>query len=297
MRTFVIIGGTGHTGKPIALGLLEKGHKVRIVSRDADKAKELIDKGAEHFSGSSQDTEFLKRAFEGADALYTLIPYNYSAGDFTAMQESHAKAIAQALKGSTIKFAVTLSSVGAHLASGGGVVQGLHTMEQLFNTLDGINVLHLRPTYFLENVLGMIGMIKMMGILGTPMKGDLKLPMVATKDIAAVGLKHLLALDFSGKSHEYILGARDYSYNEIVQIYGKAIGKPELNYVQFPYEDAKMGMMQMGMGESASGKMIEFVKSVNEGRVQEDLKRTPENTTPTTAEEFAHVFKMVYENS
>jgi hypothetical protein len=53
----------------------------------------------------------------------------------------------------------------------------------------------------------------------------------------------------------------------------------------------------MGMGESASGKMIEFVKSVNEGRVQEDFKRTPENTTPTTAEEFAHVFKMVYENS
>jgi len=297
MRTFVIIGGTGHTGKPIALGLMEKGHKVRIVSRNADKAKELIDKGAEHFSGSSQDTAFLKRAFEGADALYAMIPFDYSASDYTAMQESHVKAIAEALKGSTIKYVVTLSSVGAHLTSGGGVVQGLHTMEQLFNTLAGVNVLHLRPTYFLENVLGMIGMIKMMGILGTPMKGDLKLPMVATKDIAAVGLKHLLALDFSGKSHEYILGARDYSYNEIVQIFGKAIGKPDLNYVQFPYQDAKMGMMQMGMGESVSEKLVEFVKGINEGRVQEDFKRTPGNTTPTTAEEFAHVFKTVYENS
>ena len=297
MRTFVIIGGTGHTGKPIALGLLEKGHKVRIVSRNADKAKDLIDKGAEHFPGSSLDTALLKRAFEGADALYAMIPFDYSAIDYTAMQESHVKAIAEALKRSTIKYVVTLSSIGAHLDSGGGVVQGLHTMEQLFNTLEGINVLHLRPTYFLENALGLIGMIKMMGILGTPLKGDLKLPMVATKDIAAVGLKHLLALDFSGKSHEYILGARDYSYNEIVKIYGKAIGKPDLNYVQFPYEDAKTGMMQMGMGESVSGKMIEFVKSVNEGRVQEEIKRTPGNTTPTTAEEFAHVFKMVYENS
>ena len=297
MRTFVIIGGTGHTGKPIALGLLEKGHKVRIVSRNADKAKDLIDKGAEHFPGSSLDTALLKRAFEGADALYAMIPFDYSAIDYTAMQESHVKAIAEALKRSTIKYVVTLSSIGAHLDSGGGVVQGLHTMEQLFNTLEGINVLHLRPAYFLENALGLIGMIKMMGILGTPLKGDLKLPMVATKDIAAVGLKHLLALDFSGKSHEYILGARDYSYNEIVKIYGKAIGKPDLNYVQFPYEDAKTGMMQMGMGESVSGKMIEFVKSVNEGRVQEEIKRTPGNTTPTTAEEFAHVFKMVYENS
>jgi uncharacterized protein YbjT (DUF2867 family) len=297
MRTFVIIGGTGHTGKPIALGLLEKGHKVRIVSRNIDKARDLIDKGAEHFSGSSQDTAFLKKAFEGADALYTMIPFDYSASDYTAMQESHVKAIAGALEDSTIKYVVTLSSVGAHLTSGGGLVQGLHTMEQRFNALEGINVLHLRATYFLENVLGMIGMIKMMGILGTPVKSDLKIPMVATKDIAAVGLKHLLALDFSGKSHEYILGARDYSYNEIVQIYGKAIGNPDLKYVEFPYENAKMAMMQMGMGQSVSERMMEFVKGLNEGRIQEDLKRTPENTTPTTAEEFAHVFKMIYENS
>jgi hypothetical protein len=150
------------------------------------------------------------------------------------MQDMNARSIFEAIKGSTIKHVVTLSSVGAHLNSGAGVVQGLHYMEQLFNTLEGVNVLHLRPSY---------------------------------------------------------------SYNEIVQIYGKAIGKPDLSYVQFPYEDAKTGMMQMGMGESIAAKMIEFVKSMNEGRIQEDLKRTPENTTPTTVEEFAHVFKIVFENS
>lgn len=297
MNTYVIIGATGNTGKPIALGLLEAGKKVRIVSRHAEKARELIEKGAEHHAGNTSDVAFLKKVFEGADALYTLIPFDAAAEDYTAMQELNARSIFEAIKGSTIKHVVTLSSVGAHLSSGAGVVQGLHYMEQLFNTLDGVNVLHLRPTYFMENTLGMIGMIKMMGIIGTPMKGDLKIPMVATKDIAVVGLKHLLALDFTGKSHEYILGAGDYSYNEVAQIYGKAIGKPDLAYVQFPYEDAKMAMIQMGMGESVSGKLIEFVKSMNEGRIQEDLKRTPENTTPTTVEEFAHVFKMVYENS
>jgi uncharacterized protein YbjT (DUF2867 family) len=296
MNIYVVIGATGNTGKPIALGLLESGKKVRIVSRHAEKARELIEKGAEYHAGNTSDVAFLKKVFEGADALYTLIPFDAAAADYTAMQELNARSIFEAIKGSTIKHVVTLSSVGAHLSSGAGVVQGLHYMEQLFNTLDSVNVLHLRPTYFLENALGMIGMIKTMGILGTPMKSDLKLPMVATKDIAAVGLKHLLALDFKGKSHEYILGAQDYSYNDIVRIYGKAIGKPDLTYVQFPYEDAKLGMMQMGMGESISGKMIEFVKGLNEGRIQEDYQRTPENTSPTTAEEFAHVFKMVYEN-
>jgi uncharacterized protein YbjT (DUF2867 family) len=297
MKTFVVIGATGHTGKPIALGLLEKGHKVRIVSRDAEKAKELIEKGAEHHAGNASDVAFLKKVFDGADALYSLTPFIAAASDYTAMQELNARSVYEAIKGSTIKYVVTLSSIGAHLSSGAGVVQGLHYMEELFNTLEGVNVLHLRASYFLENALGMIPMIKMMGIIGTPMNGDLKVPMVATKDIAAVGLRHLLALDFTGKSLEYVMGARDYSYNEIVQIYGKAIGNPDLKYVQFPYDDAKTGMMQMGMGASVSEKMVEFVRSLNEGRVLEDVQRTSENTTPTTAEEFAHVFAMVYENS
>jgi uncharacterized protein YbjT (DUF2867 family) len=297
MKTYVVIGATGHTGKPVTLGLLEHGHTVRIVTRNPDKAKELTDKGALVYKGNIWDTGFLKQAFEGADALYTLLAMDPKAPDFYAAQVSQVSAIASALKASTIKHVVALSSIGAHLKTGAGVVQGLQKMEELFNELPGINVLYLRAGYFLENGLSMAGMVKMMGILGSPVRGDLKIPMVATKDIAAVGLKHLLALDFTVKSHVYILGARDYTYEEITSIYGNAIGNPGLKYMQFPYEDAKKAMMMMGMGESLTDRMIEFTKAMNEGRVQEDYKRTAENTTPTTAEEFAAIFRDVYENS
>ena len=235
--------------------------------------------------------------FDGAEALYTLIPFDPTAPDYTEMQLQHVHSIAQALRGSTIKYAVTLSSVGAHLPAGAGVVQGLHSMEELFNEIPGINILHLRATYFLENTLSMAAMVKQMGIIGSPVRADLKVPMVATKDIAAAALKHLLAKDFSGKNHEYILGNREYTYAEIAQIYGRTIGKPDLKYVQFPYADAKKAMMQMGMGESVVDKMNEFVKSMNEGKILEDVHRTPANTTPTPAEEFAQIFKSVYEKS
>ena len=57
MKTYVITGATGHTGKPIATGLLERGQKVRIISRDAGKSADLIAKGAEHFAGSTDDVE------------------------------------------------------------------------------------------------------------------------------------------------------------------------------------------------------------------------------------------------
>ena len=99
--------------------------------------------------------------------------------------------------------------------------------------------------------------------------------MVATKDIAAVGLKHLLALDFTGKSHVYILGARDYTYEEITSIYGNAIGNPALKYMQFPYEDAKKAMMMMGMGESLTDRMIEFTKAMNEGGFRRIISGLP----------------------
>jgi hypothetical protein len=54
-------------------------------------------------------------------------------------------------------------------------------------------------------------------------------------------------------------------------------------------------MIQMGMGESVVSRMREFIKAMNEGKVMEETKRTPGNTTPTTLEEFAHTFKAVYE--
>jgi uncharacterized protein YbjT (DUF2867 family) len=297
MSTYVVIGATGHTGKPLAIGLLEKGQTVRVISRHADKAADLIQKGAKHFEGDSTDAVFLSKVFNGADALYAMIPGDMTAPDFTKAQLKHIRAIAQALKGSTIKHVVTLSSVGAHLRSGAGVVQGLQMMEEAFNAIPGINILHLRATYFLENGLTMAGMVKQMGIMGSPVRADLKVPMVATKDIAASALKHLLALDFSGKSHEYVLGNCEYSYSDLAQIYGRTIGRPDLKYVQFPYEDAKKAMMKMGLGESMVDKMNEFVKSMNEGKVLEDARRTRTNTTPTTAEEFAQVFKSVYDQS
>ena len=109
--------------------------------------------------------------------------------DYLSFQLSHVNAIAEALKGSSIKYLVSLSSQGAHLNSGSGVVLGLHKMEEIFNTIPGLNTLHLRPTYFMENTLGMIGLIKQAGIMGSPVKADLNLSVIATKDIADYAAK------------------------------------------------------------------------------------------------------------
>jgi hypothetical protein len=140
----------------------------------------------------------------------------------------------------------------------------------------------------------MIGLIKQAGIMGSPVKADLRFPVIATKDIAEYAAKRLLALDFKGHRTQDLLGARDVTYPEMAKVYGKAIGKPDLQYVEFPYDDFKKSLMgAMGTSESVADNFNEFIRAMNAGRVFV-AKRNAENTTPTAIEEFAATFAYVY---
>ncbi len=290
---YVITGATGNTGSIIASALLEAGQKVRIIARDAEKAKDLTDKGAKLFQGSTNDVDFLKKAFDGATSVYAIIPMDMQAADYTAFQMEHVNAIAEAMEVCNVKNVLALSSQGAHINSGSGIILGLHNMEERFNQIEGLNTLNLRPCYFMENTLGMVGLIKDSGIMGSPIKTDLLFPIIATKDIANYAAKRLLALDFEGNNHQDLLGARNVTYAEMAKVYGTAIGKPDLNYVQFPYEDFKGAFMGMGASESVADKMNEFLVKLNAGEIF-IAERNEANTTPTTIEEFAQTFSYVY---
>jgi len=292
---YVITGATGNTGKPIALALLKAGKKVRIISRNAEKAKELTSAGAELFIGDTSDVELLKKAFYGATTVYAMIPGDWQAENFLQHQLKHANAIAEALAFCSIKFVVSLSSQGAHLESKSGVVLGLNKMETLFNKINGLNTLHLRPTYFMENSMGMIGLIKQAGIMGSPVKANLMFPAIATPDIANYAIKRLLALDFTGHNIQNLLGPRDVTYQEIAKTYGTAIGLPDLKYIEFSNADFKKNMMdQMGVSESIADNYVEFIAAMNDGRAMELATRDAESTTPTTIEQFSHTFAYVY---
>jgi len=294
MKTYVITGATGNTGKHIAMGLLEKGQQVRIISRTAEKAKELTERGAELYVGDTTNMELLLKAFKGADAVYAMIPFDMSAIDYTAMQLSHGKIITEALKATSVEYVVFLSSIGAHLTEGAGVVQGLERTEKMLNSISGLNIMHLRAAYFMENTMAQISAIKYLGMMASPVPANMKVPMVATRDIALVALDYLLNLDFTGINHKYILGQRDVSYDEVAKVFGNAIDMPGLKYNTVSIADGKTAMMQMGMGESVTDRLMEFVKAMIDGRVLEDASRDEHNTTPTSIEDFAQTFAYVY---
>src|SRR6202043_3906937 len=187
---YVILGASGNTGSIIADSLLSKGKKVRVVGRDAGRLQPFVRQGADAFTGDVSDAAALTKAFSGARAAYLLLPPITSRED----QERESDAIAQAVTESGLRYAVHLSSYGAHVPEGTGPVAGLHASEQKLNAISGLNVLHLRAGFFMENQLAAIGMIHGKGILGTALESDRKLPMIATRDIGDYAAKRLLDL-------------------------------------------------------------------------------------------------------
>jgi uncharacterized protein YbjT (DUF2867 family) len=287
-----ITGATGNIGSKITADLLSKGQKVRCIARTAEKLKTYVEKGAETAAISLEDTVALADAFKGVDAVFAMIPPNYQASDFRAYQNAAGASIAEAVKGSGVKHVVNLSSQGAHLADKTGLIRGLHDQEQRLNKLKGINVLQLRPAYFMENLLANIDMIKQMNIMGSAIQGDMKIPMIATQDIADFAAERLLKKDFSGMPVKDLLGQRDLSMDEAAEIIGRKINMPGLRYVQFSYEDTEKALLAMDFSTDVAGLFIEMSKAFNEGMIA--TPRTRQNTTKTRFENFAEMFAKIY---
>lgn len=291
---YVITGATGNIGSKLVANLLAQGQKVRAVGRSADRLKPFVDKGAEAAAGDLRDSGFLTGAFSGTSGVFAMIPPQYTTKDFRAYQNEIGTSIADAIRKSGVRHVVSLSSQGAELPDRTGPIKGLHDQEDRLNKLENVNILHTRPTYFMENLLTFIPMIKIMNMAGSAIRGDVKFAMVATKDIAKFVAERLVKRDFSGKSVRDILGQRDVSLSEAIQIIGNKIGKPELKYGQFSYEDAEKGMISSGLSEDVSRLFVEMSMALNEGLFAVNLVRTKENTTETSIEEFAETFAKIY---
>jgi uncharacterized protein YbjT (DUF2867 family) len=288
---YVILGGGGNTGSIIANSLLSKGEKVRVLGRDAGRLQRFVRKGGEAFTADVSDAAALSKAFSGARAAYLMLPPLNSREE----QERQSDAIAKAVKDSGLRYAVHLSSYGAHVPGGTGPVAGLHSSEQKLNGIASLNVLHLRAAYFMENNLAAIDMIQGMGIFGHALLPDLKLPMIATRDVGGYAAQRLLDLDFSGKQTRELLGERDLSMTEATAVIARGIGKPDLRYEQFPYDQVQQGLTQMGFSPRKAAVYIEMFEAINAGLLAALELRSPQNSTPTSFEKFVQdVFAPAY---
>jgi uncharacterized protein YbjT (DUF2867 family) len=205
-------------------------------------------------------------------------------------------ALVSAIEKNGVKYAVVLSSFGADKPDKTGPVVGLHSLEKKLERISELNAVYLRAGYFMENLLPQVGVIKSFGDMAGPVRADLALPMIATRDIGAAAAEVLLKLDFKGKRPRELQGARDVTYAETARIVGAAIGKPDLAYKQMSGAQLKPALLQMGMSSSMVDLLLEMADALNSGYMKMVEPRSAENTTPTTIETFvAEVFVPAYQ--
>jgi uncharacterized protein YbjT (DUF2867 family) len=291
---YALMGANGNITSKAARLLLAQGKTVRVIGRDAIRLKPLRDAGAELAVGDALDANFLAQAFRGANAVYTMIPPDYTTSDHRQFQTAVGEAIARGIAKSGVTVVVNLSSVGASLPGGTGPIVGLHDQEQRLNKLAGVNILHLRPGYFMENHLHAVSLIKATGVYPDMIAADVPIPMIATQDIAEVVVNELVRPSFKGHVVKHLLGPRSLTMPEAAGILGATIGKPDLRYVQADPAQAKAGMVQLGFSRNVADLIEEMSQALSDGRINATFSRDAASFTPTTLESFAPVFAQAY---
>jgi uncharacterized protein YbjT (DUF2867 family) len=290
-----ITGATGRTGKAAAEALLANGDKIRAIGRDATKLAQLERQGAEVFVGNVEDSASMMRAFYGASAVYLVLPEDVSQQDLRAHQEQVSDSYAAAIRDAGVRHVVNLSSLGAQHSKCTGPIVGLHNQEEKLNRIPGLNILHLRAAYFMENLFMSMEPLHTAGILPGALQSDAPMPWIATKDIGQYAASRLAARDFSGSTFQELHGQRDLSMQQAASVVGQAISKPDLVYVQMPSSTFGAALLKAGLPQKTSDLIVEMCDGANAGLMVPQEQRSGRNTTPTTLESFAeNVFAPAY---
>jgi uncharacterized protein YbjT (DUF2867 family) len=270
----VLTGSIGHIGKPLAVELVEKGHRVTVITSNPEKQKDIESLGAVAAIGSIEDLRFLTAAFTGADMVYCMVPpvnYMNTGTDLMAhcrlIGENYAQAIAQ----TGVKRVIHLSSVGAHLDKNSGLILCHRAVEGILNTLADVAITFVRPVGIYYNLYSFLPMIKNAGVISANYGGDDMLIWVSPVDIASAVAEEI-ETPMAGRKVRY--AASDLlTGNETASILGEAIGKPDLKWILIPGEQMQRGLETAGLPSRIAAGLVEMFASQHEGSLTEDYYR------------------------
>lgn len=266
-----ITGSLGNISRNLLRELSQQNHQVTVISSNPNLREEIAKLGGIPAIGDINDSEFLTAAFEGADLVYTMTPPNFNAADQLAYMISIGENYVNAIRKARIKKVVNLSSIGADLATGTGPIKGLHAIEHLFASLDGVAVKHFRAGYFFTNFLNDITTIKNMGIMGSNYPASTPLILVHPADIASAIAKEV-EKGFEGHTVSYVYSDRK-TAGQVATILGTGIGKPDLTWIELTDEQFLGALLQAGLPSPVASNYVEMGQALRKGWLNEDFDK------------------------
>jgi uncharacterized protein YbjT (DUF2867 family) len=237
--TVVVTGSTGKQGGAVARGLLERGHKVRAVTRDpnSNQARSLANAGATLIAASLEDTAAITKALDGATSLFAMTtPYG---GGGTDAETRQGFAAAEAAKAAGVHLVFTsVNSANRH--TGVPHFDSKYEVEKHIAKI-GVRATILAPPFFMENLLFAKEQLAK-GIYPLALPPARPLMQIAVADIGAVAV-HVLedAGRFTGKRFD--LAGDELTGNDAVAILSRVTGRP------FTYSQVPLDVIRQRMGE------------------------------------------------
>src|SRR5450755_2508299 len=258
--TVVATGSTGKQGGAVARGLLERGHKVRAITRDpnSSQAKALANAGATLVAASLEDTAAITKALEGATSLFAMTTPSGGADAETRQ----GVAAADAAKAAGVHLVFT--SVGsANRQTGVPHFDSKYEVEKHIAKI-GVRATILAPVFFMENLyFGKEQLAK--GIYAATLPPARTLAQVAVADIGAVAVSVLEdAARFTGKRFD--LAGDELTGNDVIAILSRVTGRP------FAYYQVPLDVIRQRMGDDGA-KMYEWLDRVGYTADRATLRR------------------------
>ncbi len=288
-----LLGASGNVGSKVADALLKRGERVRAVGRHAQNLEGFKRLGADLYLGEIADTGFLAKCFKDCNAAFVMIPPDFRTDSLGNHYRKLSESIYKAIRESGLRYVVNLSSFGAEHATGTGVIQCLHDHEQRLNQLESCNIMHLRPAFFMENLLSYVQTIRQEKMIMASLQADLPIPMVATLDIARVATEQLLGRNFVGKNIRSILGPRDVSMAEVCVLLSRIL-EQRISYQQLSDRDCEKILMQTGLSAPVARGFVEMYRAFNSGLINTQGARDSGSMTSTRIEDFLRAFRGIF---
>ncbi len=209
----LVVGGTGTVGREVTRHLLERGAKVRVLSRTADRAK--LELPVEAVRADLEQPSTLGPHFTGMDAMFLLNALSRS-------ETTQGLAAVEAARQGGIKKIVYMSVLmprGSetipHFASKIPVEQSVRE--------SGLKWTILRPNNFYQNDLGLRDAIAGYGVYPQPI-GDPGVTRVDVRDIADAAVNALFDAGHDGVVYP-LNGPRSWNGETTARIYSENLGR------------------------------------------------------------------------
>lgn len=277
-----VVAANGNIGARVVEELAKAGHEVVAMVREPSASDRPNIQASRVNLPSAFDAI---EATRGVDALFWITPPNVQVHSFEHWYASCAEAANKAIRANDIKRIVHVSALGAGHRRHLGTVTFAGDVEQRLNEV-APNIVHLRPGYFMQNLLQQARTASGEGVLRLPFAKDHDIPWISASDIAATAVRYLIDASWAGQWTRNLMGPRNLKARELTNALSEAIGKP-LHYEALALSDQRAILEGFGLHGLVLDELMELFAALADPDGVYATARTHEASTPTSIEDFA----------